>query len=217
MIAGLIRLLKIERGVQLSDLVIKPQKQGIMDMVALGGAEHASAALSKWLGRSVQINTSGFKTVPLDELCSVMCPAEEVIIAVHTHISGALGGHVLLAFPGHVAGQLVDCLMGQPEGTTVAYGEMEQSALLETGNIVSSAFINSLATALGVRLLPTVPTFLFDLAGSIIEQLVLEQAAVSNSALMIAATFEIDSSSLDSWFFVMPDPKTLEVMEALLT
>lgn len=201
----------------MNDLTIDPAKQGIMDAIASTGAEHASQSLTKWFGKCVRISTSGFKAVPLDELSNMMCPPDEIIVAIHAHITGSLSGHVLLAFPENVAHRLVDCLMQQPDGTNTAFNEMEQSALQETGNIVSSSFINSLATSLGVRALPSTPQFLHDMAGAIIQPLVIEQLATSNNALMITATFEFDNSMLDWWLYVMPDPKSLKVMEALLS
>ena len=155
--------------------------------------------------------------MPLEDLTELMCGPDEVIVAVHTMIAGSLGGHVLLAFPEKVAYGIADTLMQQPVGTTAMLGEMEQSAIQETGNIVSSAFINSLASSLAVRAMPTAPTVLQDMAGAVIEPLVLEQAATSNQALMISASFKIDDTELDWWLFVLPDPKTLKVMEALLT
>lgn len=200
-----------------SHMAIDPAKQGFMDTIALNGAENVSQALSRWFGRSVQITTGGFKVVPLEDLAELMCGPEEVIVAVHTLIAGSLGGHVLLAFPEEVAYGIADILMQQPVGTTATLGEMEQSAIEETGNIVSSAFVNSLANSLGVRAMPTAPTLLQDMAGALIEPLVLEQAATSNQALMISASFKINDTELDWWLFVLPDPKTLKVMEALLT
>ena len=198
-------------------MTIDPAKQGFMDTVALNGSESASKALTKWFGRNVQVTAGGFDVVPLEKLSSRMCEPEDIIIAVHTLIRGALDGHVLLALPEDVAFGIADCLMQQPEGTTKSLGEIERSAIQETGNLVSSAFINSLANSLGVRAMPTAPTVLHDMAGAIIQPLVIEQAATSNHALMISATFKIDDTKLDWWLFVLPDPKTLKVMEALLT
>ena len=171
-----------------------PAKQGFMDTVALNGSESASQALTKWFGRNVQVTAGGFDVIPLEKLSSKLCEPEDVIVAVHTHMSGALDGHVLLALPEHVA-----------------------SGIQELGNLVSSAFINSLANSLGVRAMPTAPTVLHDMAGAIIQPLVIEQAATSNDALMISASFKIDDTKLDWWLFVLPDPKTIKVMEALLT
>lgn len=198
-------------------MTIDPAKQGFMDTVAINGSESASKALTKWFGRNVQVTAGGFDVIPLEKLSSMVCEPEDVIVAVHTHMSGALDGHVLLALPEDVAYGIVDCLMQRPEGTTQSLGDIERSAIQETGNLVSSAFINSLANSLGIRAMPTAPTVLHDMAGAIIQPLVIEQAATSNDALMISASFKIDDTKLDWWLFVLPDPKTLKVMEALLT
>lgn len=191
-------------------------KDAVLDMVAINGATHASAALSKWFGRDVRIETDGFATVPLSRIANLMGDPEDVVVAIHTRIEGAMSGHVLLAFPERVAFALIDLLIGQPQGTTDAVDEMGRSAIQETGNIVSSAFINSLSTAMAIRAAPGVPEFQHDMSGPIMEPLVIEQLAVSDSALMIPAVFEIDALALDWWLFFLPSPESMAVMEALL-
>lgn len=200
----------------MSAVEISPSKRAGLDMVAINGATHASETLSKWFGREVRIETDGFVSVPLERISELMRSAEELVVAVHTRIEGAMGGHVLLAFPEKVAFGLVDVLLGQTPGTTTELEEMGQSAIQETANIVASAFINSLSAALGVRATPGVPTCQHDMGGAIIEPLVMEQLAVSDRALMISAVFEIDALALDWWLFVLPSPESVPVMEALL-
>lgn len=191
-------------------------KGAVLDMVAINGATHASEALSKWFGRDVRIETDGFARIPLARISNLMGDPEDVVVAIHTRIEGAITGHVLLAFPERVAFALIDLLLGQPPGTTDTVDEMGRSAIQETGNIVSSAFVNSLTTAMAVRAAPGVPEFQYDMAGAIMEPLVVEQLAVSDSALMIPSIFEIDSLSLDWWLFFLPSPESMAVMEALL-
>ena len=191
-------------------------KRNVLDMVAINGATHASEALTKWLGRDVHIEVDGFARIPLDRVSNLMRTPEEVIVAIHTQIEGAMAGHVLLAFPEQVAHALIDVLVGQSPGTTTAMDEMGRSALQETGNIVSSAFINSLSAVLAVRAAPGPPEFVHDMAGAIIEPLVLEQAAVRDTVLMIPAVLEIDDLALDWWLLILRSPDSLTVMEALL-
>ena len=51
----------------------------------------------------------------------------------------------MLMYNPKMAYGFVDLLMGQPEGTTKALGEIESSALGELGNIMGSSFLNALA------------------------------------------------------------------------
>ncbi|MFO0973310.1 MAG: chemotaxis protein CheX [Phycisphaerae bacterium] len=196
--------------------VINPPKQVLLDRVAIRAAEQASAALSKWFGRDVRIHTDGFATAPLSAASTMIGGGDTVVVAVHTGIDGALAGHVLLAFPEETAARLVNVLVGEGAAEAGRFDEMAQSAMCETGNLVSSAFVNGLATSLNVRAVPTPPTFNYDLGAALIEPLVADQVECCAEILYVAATFEISGDQLDWWLYVIPSPECMQVMAALL-
>ena len=66
-------------------------------------------------------------------------------IGIYLTVSGSADGHIMLMYNPKMAYGFVDLLMGQPEGTTKALGEIESSALGELGNIMGSSFLNALA------------------------------------------------------------------------
>ncbi len=200
----------------MTPFVINPPKQAILDRVAIHAGEQASLSLTKWFGRNVKIHTEGFATATLAEVSEVIDGGDSAVVAVHTRIEGALGGHVLLAFPERVAAQLVSLLVGEPVADASCFDELSRSAITETGNIVSSVFLNGLATTLGVRAQPSAATFQHDLGAALIDSLVAEQLQHSANVLYVQATFEIDGVSLDWWLYVMPSPECMQVMVALL-
>ena len=58
----------------MSILEISKERRAVLDLVAIHGATHASAALSRWFQREVKIHTDGFKTVPIDQVADLGLP-----------------------------------------------------------------------------------------------------------------------------------------------
>ncbi|PIE21955.1 MAG: hypothetical protein CSA62_14900 [Planctomycetota bacterium] len=195
---------------------ISQERRAVLDRVAIQGATHASSTLSRLFQREVKIYSDGFESVPIDEACDLGLPSDQELLAVHNRIQGEVEGNVLLAFPVETAFELVEVLMGGLGAEPAELGDMECSALMETGNITASAFIGSLGTALGCSLLPGVPTLLHDVGGAILAPMLIEQLLASNQALMSQARFEFDERAIDWWLHVMPTPESLPVMEELL-
>ena len=79
----------------------------------------------------------------------------EQLVAVAVRLEGLLSGHLVLALPESDAGKLAAAL-GYPvkvEGWTV----LAESALMESGNIVGSAFVSAVAQLVRQKLLLSVP------------------------------------------------------------
>src|SRR5262245_59225817 len=165
------------------------------------GAEGASLALSKWLGREVRLAVSDVELVELEGAGELLGPPETLVAACVMGLTGRLTGSILLVFEDRAGLALVDLLLHQPIGTTAAWGELEQSAAKETTNIVGCAYVNALATHLpgddggspGAsttgELVPTPPTFLHEFAGSLLEFALMEQAMELDRLLLIRSEF----------------------------
>lgn len=193
-----------------------PAHTAILDRIAVLSCENASSALSKWFGKAVRIHSEGFAAASLSNVGTMIDGGETAVAAVHMQMAGALSGGVLLAFPEQSAVRLVSLLMGETMTAVADFGEMGQSALCETGNIVGSAFVNNLATHLGVRATPSAPEFRYDLGAALIEPLVTAQVEQGTRVLYVAATFEIEGAAMDWWLYVVPSPECMQVMAALL-
>ena len=200
----------------MESFILNPPKQAILDRVAIHAAEKASQALTSWFGQPVKIHTDGFATCSPNECSTVINGGETPVAAVYTGIEGSLTGHVLLAFPDEVASRLVSILTGESPTPAAEFDEMAISAVTETGNIVSSAFLNGLAGMLNVKVQPTAPTYLYDMGAAIIQPLVAGQLEHSDGILYIQARFEIDEVCLDWWLYVMPSAESMQAMAALL-
>ncbi len=178
--------------------------------VAVNSAYSASRALSKWLHRGVHLHTEGFVQVPLGDLSSILTDPDAPTAAVEMRIEGTVSGHVLLLLPEATAMRLTDILIGAEAGTTTELGEFEQSALQETGNIVGTSFANCLAQWLNLQVVPGAPQFAYDLACAVMQPLLAEQAAFSDSAWLTQTVFELDSHRLEWCMLLLLDTDSIQ-------
>jgi chemotaxis protein CheC len=120
--------------------------------------------------------------------------------------------------------------MNQPIETTVAWGELEQSAVKETTNIVGCAYVNALATYLPpisptastqpegleevAELIPTPPTFVQEFAGSLLQFALMEQALELDQILLIHSQFTADKHELNlNWTLLfIPSRESLHAL-----
>ncbi len=181
--------------------------------VAVNGAYNASRALSKWLKKGVHLETQGFQHLPLDKAASIAGETDEPIAAIHLALAGDLSGHLLLTFTEDVALRLADIMLGMPAGSSAELTELEQSCLQETGNIVGTAYANSLAKWMNLHLEPQVPEFAFDMASSIIDPMVAELALYADEVYAASTVFLVDGQELEWGLLLLPSQESLKLME----
>ncbi len=187
-------------------------KRNALHTIAINGAFNASRAMSKWLHRGVRLSTEGFEKVPLRDICQG-ADAESVVAALHLELGSQMHGHTLMVMADSTAMELVDLLMRRPEGTTKEFDEMARSCLQETGNIVSSAFINSWAKWLDIDTAPQPPQLHVDMLEAILQAVVVEQAAVGDEVFLAKTSFSVDGKWLDWKYYVLPTPISLRLIE----
>jgi len=190
-------------------------KRNALHTIAINGAFNASRAMSKWLHRGVRLSTDGFEKVPLREICQGE-EADSVVAALHLELGSQMHGHTLMIMSENTALEFVDAVMQQPVGTTTEFDEMARSCLQETGNIVSSAFINSWAKWLDIHSEPQPPQLHVDMLEAILAAVVVEQAAVGDEVFMARTSFSVDGKWLDWKYYVLPTPMSLRLIETSL-
>ncbi len=184
-----------------------------MRTVAVNGAYNASRALSKWLRRGVRLNCDGFSQVPIADVASTVCPGDDLVAAVHLPLAGDVEGNLLLVFPQDVGLRLADMMLQMPLGTSQEFGELEESGLCETGNIVGSAYSNSLAKWLKLHIKPEVPSFGCDLSCAILDPLLMEQALHHDEILICKTEFLLDGEKMEWSLLLLPSHSALEKMQ----
>jgi len=177
------------------------------------GAGHAATALSQLTARRIMITVPRINVTRLEDVPEVVGSPGEIVAGVLMHMLGDLTGRTLLIFPEADARRLCDRLLGRPEGTTAAFGELEASTVKETGNIVNGAYMNALSDFMGMMLLPSVPSLSVDLLGAIITTAYLNFGHDRDYVFCIETEFQFDRDfDLRGHFILLPDLASLRAI-----
>jgi chemotaxis protein CheC len=106
-------------------------------------------------------------------------------------VLGDITGRTLLVLPLASAQRLAEILLRSAPGSVVSFGEMERSALMEAGNILSAAHMNALSDFLGMMLLPSVPTLELDTVERVVPAIVNGSAKAGEYAFSIETRFTV--------------------------
>lgn len=194
--------------------ILTTAQRHLLRMIFDRGAEGASQALSKWLAEEVHLAISEVELLQLEQAADFLGPADSLIAACIMGLTGRLTGLILLVLDDRSGFALVDLLLHQPVGTTTSWGELEQSGVKETTNILGCAYVNALATHLpgiglgdaklasvleraGGELIPTPPVFVQEFAGSLLQFALMEQAIELEQILLIHSLFKTGSRAMN--------------------
>ena len=173
------------------------------------GAGNAATALSQIINRKVDMSVPKVSIMPLGDVPDVVGGAEIMVAGVYLRVFGLAPGSILFLLPRDSALYLVDMLMGRPQGTTEVLNEMDESAVMEIGNILAGAYLNSLSHFTQLTLLPSIPALAMDMAGAILSVILIQLGQIGDHALVIETEFTSEFEGVNGHFFLIPDPGSL--------
>jgi chemotaxis protein CheC len=172
------------------------------------GAGHAATALSQLTGRRIDLEVPQVRFVKVQDVPRIAGGAETVVDGLYFRILGDARGVILMIFPEKSGQEIVRLVLGTAE--TVPEDALSVSAMREIGNILTSAFLSAIGQLAGLSLIPSVPGYARDMAGSILDLVLIELARLEDTALVIETLFLEGGEGIHGHFFLLPDPQTLE-------
>ncbi|MCI3919002.1 chemotaxis protein CheC [Paenibacillus sp. TRM 82003] len=180
------------------------------------GAGHAATALSKLLGKPVDMGVPRVNLVPFDEIAEQVGGPETVVVAVFLRVEGDAPGNLFFLLSIDSAKQLLMELVRIESTEGEPFTELEVSALSEIGNILAGSYLSSLADLTKLALSPTVPGFAVDMAGAILAYGLLQFGDMGDRALLIETSFFDGIDRVEGNLFLIPDPESFHtIFEAL--
>jgi chemotaxis protein CheC len=179
------------------------------------GAAHAATTLSQMLGSSVEMSVPGIKAVDIAELGNYM--GEESAAMVAFELQGEIqhGGFVIFYITRESAIRLTNTMLGLTDMNR-PMNEMDESALIEVGNIMVSAFLDATAELLGFVMLPSPPSMTIDMAHAAMSSLIAGMGEEINEVLLFSTELTCEEHKIDSDLIMMPEAKTLAHIVSLL-
>jgi chemotaxis protein CheC len=190
---------------------LNPAQLDAMKEVGNIGAGHGATALSQLLGKRIFITVPQANVIPLSEIPKLVGDPNTLVAGLTLSILGDATGKILLLFPRDSALHLADMLLKQPLGSSKILTEMGHSAIKEAGNILTGAYLSALNEFLGMLLLISVPTLVFDMAGALLAT-VAQGLDDSTKVISIETRFVDDNKEIGGYFILVPDAASLRAI-----
>jgi len=181
--------------------------------VANIGAAHAATALSQMIGETIMISVPTINISLLEDVPPQVADPDEPVAAVLMHMLGDLTGRTLLVFPRRTALRLAELLLHR-ETASREFSEMEQSAIKEAGNILSSAYMNALSDFMGMMLLPSPPSLAVDMSNAVLTTAYLQFGNDKDYVFCVESEFTVNDTAetLKGFFLLLPDAASLRAI-----
>ena len=176
------------------------------------GTGNAATALSTLLKREVRITLPEVRIMGYNEAIEWIGGPEAVTAGVLVKMSGDMGGIMLSVQKLELVNIILEAMLGQSIQGYEDLAELEQSALIEIGNIMISAFVNALSGLAGIQVNLTVPAFAVDMQGAILAVPMAEYGGMSDYLMTIGGNFVCDGKEVPSHLLLSPDLRSLNFL-----
>ncbi len=173
------------------------------------GAAHAATTLSQMLSSPISMSVPAIKTIDLADLGNHI--GDESAAMVVFELQGEIphGGYIIFYITKESAIRLTNTMLGMTEMDR-EFTEMDQSALLEVGNIMVSAFLDATAELLGFIMLPSPPALSIDMAHAAMESLIAQLGEEVDEVLLFSTELICEEHKVDSDIIMLPEVSTLK-------
>ena len=175
-------------------------------------AGNAATALSQLLKKRIHIVVPQILLLPIEQVPSAVGGNNNLVAGLVLRVLGDLPSTIVFIFSQRDALALASLMTGKPIADGRVIGDLERSALKEIGLILTNAYLGALGSFVGLGFVPTVPELIVDMAGAIIDYILIELSCKSEFALLIDSEFTEPTTSIKGHFFIIPNPEGLEVI-----
>ncbi len=171
------------------------------------GASKAIAGLSTMVGKQIEITNVAMNKMKVNKVPDLFGGPEALMVAVYLQASGYGEGHLIVGYDPDIAFKLIGEMLGGVPQSMQNLSAMEESVLGEIGNIMGSFFLSVLADNSGIRILPSPPAVMMDMAGAILDVPLASMLKNGEYTYVMAVTFGTLDGQIDGKFLVVPVPE----------
>ena len=180
------------------------------------GAGHAATALSKLLGRPIDMRVPLVNLLPFEDIIDMLGGSERIVITIYLRVTGDAPGNMFFILTRESAKQLLKSLAGILSEDDEYYSEMELSALNEIGNILAGSYLSSLADFTRLGMTPSVPSLAIDMLGAVVSYGLVQYGEMGDRALFIDTKFFEGNDAVEGHVLFVPDPDSFQPLFAAL-
>jgi chemotaxis protein CheC len=180
------------------------------------GTGNAATALSRLLGRVVDMDVPVAELVPIYDVAAHYGSPETHVCAVLVRTEEQFSCSLIFMVEESRAEVLADLIipMDMTGMDDDAKTQIRDSAMAEQGNIILGAFLNALSQITGWILPTTTPAVARDMLGSVMDIVASTFGVMGDSAMLVKTNLHIKELEADIGGAVMmiPDPGSLEAL-----
>jgi chemotaxis protein CheC len=205
----------------MSSTFLTPSAESVLSHTFARAMARAGWAIGEMSGTQMEVTGADVRRCSPAEVIDLAGGPEAVVVGVYVGIAGSLSGHGLLMLSPASARRLAAMLLDgfvEPgselasSGGELAFSHLEISALQEVGNVTISAFLNEVGRHLEEPAVPTVPQAIVEMAGAILDGVLMDLAAETNEILAARTTFREGGVETEGALLVLPRPESLRVL-----
>ena len=176
------------------------------------GTGSAATALSSLLQCEVRIPLPEVQVLEFNDAVEKLGGFETISAGIISSLSGEINGLMLALMQLDAINLILQHIMGKQIESYEDLGEIENSAVIEVGNILISSFIDALSGLSGVKITPTVPQITIDMQGAIITVPMAAYGNQSDYIMLLGGSFLVDGKELPCRLLLAPDVRSLNYL-----
>lgn len=181
---------------------------GALNEVGNIGMGNAATSLSKLVEKEVKIHLPILKLSLIEDVPDLVGGADSVVSGTFMYVEGDIRGYILILFPKESAAEIC----GMLSGSTDLLDEMNVSLMQEVGHILAGTYVTALSDFFDISISISTPCGAFDMAGAILDYVLIEMSREVEHALFFDTEFTIEGNILNGNFFMLFDPSSLELI-----
>ena len=192
-----------------------PKQMDALKELANIGAAHSATTLSQMLDTQIGMNVPEINIVDISQVGELL--TDELTTMVIFEIQGDIphGGFLVLHFPRDSALRTATVMQGSRDADH-PLSEMDQSAILEVGNIMISSFLSATSDLLGFMMLPSPPVLVVDMAHAAITSLIAQMTVEVDDVILFRVKLTSDEHRIAGNILIFLEVATLGKIEARL-
>jgi chemotaxis protein CheC len=190
------------------------QLDGLKELANIGAA-HAATTLSQMLDTHVGMNVPEINVVDIARVGDFL--TDEMTTMVFFELQGDIphGGFLVLHFPRDSAIRTATIMQGARD-TDHPLSEMDQSTILEVGNIMISSFLSATSDLLGFMMLPSPPVLVVDMAHAAITSLIAQMTVEVDDVILFRVKLTSEEHNIAGNILIFLEVTTLLKVETRL-
>jgi chemotaxis protein CheC len=171
------------------------------------GMGNATMSLSAMLDRRIDLSLNSLRFLPLVHVPELV-RNEDTVVGIIQEMKGDIKGYILFMMSKESTNFLIKSMLGE-ESKGESFNEMEQSVLKELCNIMSGTYITAVSNFLGISILLSPPSQVYDMAEAIVNQVVGMMSMDAENALFLRTEFKVHSEILFGKMIIFTDASSL--------